>query len=232
MKRSLILAAFMAVFVLCVSLLYGQGSAPTYNLKNSSIYPDLPKINGFPSPFIPVASGTGTTTQYLQIIPLCWDPASGKLFASGSPLIVETTTSATSPASFVLSSETINLISTIASITARLLAGINVATFTPSIPSGTNTLGSVTLTIPPIASQVTILVTSTSQQVVLMPGIRFISFDSTGTFQLDIASTTVNASTVEVLQADFPCLPSYTIGIARKATATDTDVTIRMQGGY
>jgi hypothetical protein len=111
MKRKLLLAAFVAVFLFgfLASLATAQGLKAPTKIKNDLNWPDLPKINGIPSFFVTVASTTGTMTQYLEVIPITWDSTTGKLYASGVPLILETTTSATYPTSIVVSSHTVSL---------------------------------------------------------------------------------------------------------------------------
>lgn len=185
---------------------------------------------------IAVASGTGTSTTYVEKIPLVWNATTKKLYASGVPLLFETVQSATYPSAIVLSSETIGLMTRLASILSSLASdayGLKIhdtGTATLPLQASTATIGSVSLTLSHTMSHY--VATSTvgvSTAVVPLANRRWISMKSSGTFAITVGSTTVPWGATENYNARIPdAAPDVPVGFTTTATASRIDI---YQGG-
>lgn len=189
MRRSFVMfAAVIAAFSVLVSSTFAGA-------------PDLPTINGNPSPFVTVASGTGTATEYLEYIPLTWDPSTQKLFASGVPLIFQVVGSTT--------------------VTASGTTDVRITSHTASLPSGTNTIGSVTLTIPGTASQTVVTAASgTTTVITAWSGRTRLTLWATGTFLYSIGTTTPILTTPMVYNFSDDIPASVPVSVTTQATDT------------
>lgn len=90
MKRRMMIAVLAALFAAFVSPV----CALPYT--TDGVRADLPTINNYPALFVAVASGTGTATQYLTVVPLKAN-ASGELLVSSNVTVGTVTVNPMAP---------------------------------------------------------------------------------------------------------------------------------------